>query len=278
MSFPGMSVVHGSPQTIWMPVKPATTIYVGGFVTQDRTSRDDGVIMLPDAAGVANVTNHDQPFGICIGTNRKNPLYSATYLTEYITAPAAGDAFGGASIEYVGVEGPWSKGDPIPMVKVALVDANTVIRAPLRNAAIGTAPSVLTDTVGQASGLGFTAVADAATIAFMSTAYCRSGANEGAYRLIKSAGSTTHTWTKATRSACAIGDTWVTVPVPTFGPGTVMFDATTSMFIDVADAPVANGTARWSIFVYRLDLRVAGQEYCEFRFDPSHFGSYVTTA
>jgi len=278
--FPGISIVQGSPQSIWVPITDGSTIYVGGLVAVDYTAINEGVIVLPDAAGVANVTNHDIPLGVCIGTNRKNPLYSSTYLTEYITDPGAADPHDGASIEYVGVEGPYAKGDPVAMVKVAVIDPCTVLRAPLRNAAIGTAPTVVTATAGNTSGVAvttgaidFTSVADNTA-----TIYCRSGNNAGVYRSLDSASTTVHTWDRATRNDTEIGSTWVAAPVRAFGPSTVMFDATTAMFIDVADAPVLAGTNRWSIFVYRLDLAEAGNEYVEFRFDAGHFGSYITNA
>ena len=268
-----ISVVHGSPQSIWVPVEMGATVYVGGIVSVNNSAPTEGVIVLPDAAGVFNETNCDTPYGVCIGTNRKNPLFSATYLTELIAAPAAADPHGGASIEYVGVEGPWAKGDPIPMVKVALITPHTVLRAPLRNAAIGTAPSVVTATAGDANGLGVTtgAINFTPENTSISTIYCRSGANAGVYRLLDSASTTVHTWDTATRNDTEIGSTWVAVPVRTHGLSTVMFDATTASFIDVADNPVLAGTNRWGINVIRLDLSTAGDEYVEFTFELGHF-------
>ena len=276
MSFAGMSIVQGSPQSIWVPVVPATTIYVGGLVCIDTSAPEEGVIMLPDANGVANDSNLDVPLGVCIGTNRKNPLFDSTELTEYITSPAAADAHDGASIEYVGVEGPWAKGDPIPMVKIALIDPTTILRAPIRNAAIGTAPTVVTVTTGSVDGLGCTtgAMDFTGTTSNLHTLYCRSGANAGAYRISDSASSTVHTWDVALRNDVAVGDKFVGVPLRTHGYSTVMFDDATAMFIDCADAPVLNGSARWIIQVVRLDLATPGQEYAEFRFDPVHFQHY----
>jgi hypothetical protein len=256
-----------------MPIQSSATIYVGGLVAVDVSGPTEGVIMLPDSAGVYNETNCDVPLGVCIGTNRKNPLYSSTYLTEYITEPGAADPHDGASIEYVGVEGPWAKGDPVAMVKVALINPSTVLRAPIRNAAIGTPPTVLTATAGNASGLSVTTnAAQCASITSpLQTIYCRTGANAGAYRLTDTSSSTTHTWDQAMRNDTAVGDTFVFVPVRTHGYSTVMFDATTAMFIDAADAAVLGGTDRWGIQVVRLDLSTYGNEYCEFMFEAGHF-------
>lgn len=268
-----ISVVHGSPQTIWVPVEAAATVYVGGIVAVNSSAPTEGVTMLPDASGAFNITNTDVPFGVCIGTNRKNPLYNSTYKTEYITAPAAADAHDGASIEYTGVEGPWAKGDPVPMVKIAVITPNTVLRAPIYNAAVGTAPTEVTSTNTSSDGLGITTGAIDFTPENTSTAtiYCRSGANAGAYRLLDDSSTTVHTWDKAMRNDIAVGDTFVVVPVRTHGFSTVMFDSTTAAYIDCADANVIAGTDRWGITVLRLDLSTAGNEYCEFMFASGHF-------
>ena len=271
----GISVVQGSPQSVWMPLETGATVHVGSLVMKTTASPTEGVLTLADSAGVYNETNCNVPLGVCIGTNRKNPLYSSTYLTEYITEPGEADPHGGASIEYVGVEGPWAKGDPIAMVKVALIDPSTVLRAPIRNAAIGTAPTLLTATnvTHDADGKGVTTnTSECASITTpLSTIYCRTGANAGAYRLCDTASASIHAWDTAMRNDCVYGDTFVLVPVRTHGLSTVMFDATTAMFIDSADDPVANGTARWGINVVRLDLSTAGNEYCEFSFLTNHF-------
>lgn len=269
----GISVVQGSPQSVWMPIQSSATIYVGGLVTVNTSAPTEGITMLPDAAGVYNETNCDVPLGVCIGTNRKNPLYSSTYLTEYITCPGASDPHDGASVEYVGVEGPWAKGDPIAMAKVALINPSTVLRAPIRNAAIGTAPTVVTATAGDTDGLGVTTgsidfTADGNPI---STIYCRTGANAGVYRILDSNSATVHTWDTATRNDTEIGSTWVAVPLRTHGLSTVLFDGTTAMFIDCADAPALGGDGYWGINVIRLDLATAGGEYAEFSFEAGHF-------
>ena len=278
----GMSIVQGSPQSIWMPIRPATTIYVGGIVADDSSAPEEGVIVLPDPTGIAGGTGLDMPLGICIGTNRKNPLFDSTELTEYITSPAAGDAHDGASIEYVGVEGPWAKGDPIPMVKVALIDPGTVIKAPIRNAAIKTAITLLTVTsqdTGGGTGVGCTTgAADfTGTADNMQTIHFRTGESAGSYRHTDSASATVHTWDLATRGDINVGDTCVMAPLRSYGLSTVLFDDTTAMFIDAADAPVLAGTTRYCISVVRLDLATPGYEYAEFKFQPMHFNHVLRT-
>lgn len=276
----GITVVHGSPQSVWYPMKPGATIYVGGLVSLDESAPSEGVEQLPDAAGVANLTNLDIPLGVCIGTNRFDPLHSTTYNTDYITDPGATDAHDGASIDFRMVEGPWAKGDPIAMVRVALINQNTVLRAPIYNAAVGTAPSLLTVTTGDTDGLGCTTnAADFTGIATnLQTFYFRTGNNAGVYRITDSASSTVHAWDRATKTDVAVGDTGVMVPMRTHGTSTVMFDATTAAYIDCADAPVAAATNRWVINVIRLDLSTAGNEYVEFTFNGVHFNRFRNTA
>ena len=268
MSF---SVVHGSPQTIWCPMSDAVTLYVGGLCMIDSSGPLRGVEPLDVACGAFNETNADWPFGVVIGTNRKNPLYNTTYNAEYITSPAADDAHDGASIDYVGVEGPWAKGDPIPMVKVAVIGPSTVLRGRLMITAYGTAPSVLTATAITAAGLGCTTNGIGFTNeARMSTIYCRTGANAGAYRITDTTSTTVHTWTIAMRNELVIGDTFVAVPIRFQGFSTIDFDAA-AMYIDCAHTPAVAGTDSFGVNVLRLDLSEAGNEYCEFMFDAGTF-------
>jgi len=275
-----MSIVHNSYQTIWVPVKPAVTIYVGGLVGIDISAPSEGVEMLPVAAGVANKTNNDMPFGIVVGTNRKEPLWDSTNLREYITAPAAADAHDGASIEYVGVEGPWAKGDPIPMVKIDVLMPGSVIRAPIFNAAVGTAPTVVTCTTAGTSGVTgtFGAIDFTPTADNDGTLYFRSGNNAGAYRIMDGTSTTALQWDMATRNDVLVGDTAVAVPVRSHGPATIYFHATTMSFIDAAVEPAKAGTNLWAVNVLRLDLSEAGKEYCEFCFLTNHYTNFVTPA
>ena len=269
----GIEVVHGSPQTIWCPMSDAVTLYVGGMVMHDTTGPLQGVEPLDQASGAFNLTNSDVPFGVVIGTNRKSPLYNTTYNCEYITSPAAADPHDGSANDYVGVEGPWAKGDPVAMVKVAVITPSTVLRAPLYATAYGTAPALLTATNTNANGTGITTnAADFTSIAQnLQTIYCRSGANAGSYRTTYDVSSTVHTWYVAMKSDIAIGDTFVMAPVRFQSMSTVQFDSAAT-YIECDNAPVLAGTARWGITVLRLDLSVAGSEYCEFMFSANHFG------
>jgi len=265
------SVIHGSPQCVWAPVKPGATIYVGGLVAYDSSAKSDqGIIQMPVAAGISNITNLDIPFGVCIGTNNKTPVFSTTYQTEYITAVAAG-AVHGATTEFVGVEGYWSKGDIRAMVKVAVIDPCTVLRGNIYNAAVGTAPTLLTATVASTDGLGTTTNATQVTpVADLATVYCRTGGNAGAYRILDTTSTTVHTWTQAMNNDIAIGDTFVIVPNLPMGTSFLQIGATAGMWVEASATPATN---YFIVNVLGLNLREAGKEFIDFRFDGDNFAS-----
>ncbi len=279
---PGIIVAQGSPQEIWVPVKAdSTTIYVGGIVTHGQSSLDEGVVMLPDAAGIDDVTNHNMPFGVVIGTNLKTALWDTTYLCNYITSPAAADPHDGSANEYVGVEGPYSKGDPTAMVKVALITPDTVLRAPIYVGAVNTGPTVMTATAGSATGVQIVASAGQITnVANLGTIYCRTGQNAGCYRIRTDSddGTTAATWDLAMPRDGAAGDTYVTVPLRPYGHSTIQFDSVTASWIEGGDDAVANGTAVRPISVVRLDLREPKKEFVDFMFDVGQLGAYVTSS
>lgn len=277
-----IEIVHcPSPQTIWAPIEAAATVYVGGLVGLDTGAPAEGVIMMPDAVGKANDTNKDMILGVVIGTNRLYPLWDSSHKRNKIACPGPLDPHDGASIDYFGDRGVYPVGDQVAMVKIAIIGPSTVLRAPIYNAEVGVAPTVVTVTTGDTSGvtatvgeIDFTPEANNYTNAAM---YWRTGNNAGTYRDMDSTGSkTAMKWDQATTRAVSAspGDTMVAVPLRTFGPSTVTFGTTTMAWIDASAAPVLNGDNRWSIFVYRLDLTTATKEYAEFRFDAAHFGAY----
>jgi len=257
-------------QTAWYPVAEGLTVYNGALVEANVAADLFGLQVLTPASGVWDTSNRSVPFGIVLGNNNKTPVYSATYQAEYITATAAGSSHGDTT-EFVSVEGPWSKGDPIAMVKVALIDATTIIKGPIYNAAVGVAPTELEIQAGggNTSGLaGTTDAADAATVDQFSTIYFRSGNNMGVYRRTTATASTTvHTWTRATPYDNVAGDKCVVTNLNAFGTSRMQTDATGCWI----EASAAVTTHYFQVHVIRLDLSVAGKEYCEFKFSPIHF-------
>jgi len=271
----GFSVVDRGnvAPSIWCTIKPGATVYMGGIVAIDHSALDEGIVNLPQASGGDNASNLDVPLGIAVGNNAYNPSYSSTYKCEYITAAAAAGPHSNTT-DYRNVEGPWSKGDSTSraMVKVELIRPGDIIRGPLFNAAVGTAPSVLTVTTGNTDGLQMVTNATQFTpVANLCTAYCRSGNNAGCYRITDDTSTTTATWDYAMPNDVAIGDTFVRVPLRTFGESYVQIGATSSNYIDVSASPATN---YFIINVVRLDLSEAGSEFVDFMFDVDNFSIY----
>ena len=256
----GFKIIHGNSQKLWCPITYQDTIYVGQLV---KCQVDEGVVPLGAASGAADTTGKSVPWGVVIGTNNKNPLFNATYNTQYITdaTPLA------STTEFTGVEGPWSKGEQRAMVEVELITPETILRGQLFNAAFGTALAIGTTTAGDSvSCTTNTLVVDTASYA---TIYFRTGANKGAYRITDGASATAQTWDTPTYAAVAVGDTCVKAPIRMMGPAYCDFEATESMYIA---AEATYGTNYFVIDVIRLDLSVAGQEYVDFKFNADHFG------
>lgn len=272
-----ITVVHGSPKTIWVPVEVSGTIYVGSIVGEDVSgiATNEGFIKLPVAAGVGNATNYDVPLGVCIGTNEKNPVYNSTYLAEYTTQQGASDPQDGSTREYAGVEGPFSKGDCTSYVKVALITPSTLLRAPLRVGAIGTNLTERTCTTGNSSGVAGTfGGCDFTPVAGLSTAYCRKGANAGIYRQRSDASTTAWTWSLATPADVEAGSVWVSAPIKLGVSYAYIGDGTVMSYIDCSATASTN---YFHIYVTSLDMREKGNEYAEFYFLSTHFIPHIVS-
>ena len=264
-----MQVVQGSPQNIWVPIKPAATIYVGSLVCIDSSALDEGVIVRGQADGAADTTNKDIPMGVVIGTNLRTPLWSSTYKAHYITEGAAG-APHTSTTEFVNVGGPWAKSEKRGFVNISVIDPSTVLRCPIYNNAVGTAPTELTVTTGSTDGLGCTTTAcDFTPVANLCTVYYRTGSTAGEYRITDDTSTTVLTHDVATSNDITIGDKAVRVPIRPFGISYARFgDDTVCSYLNCSETPATNYDV---IEVLKLDLTTAGQEYVVFRFTGDHF-------
>lgn len=252
-----------APHIIWMPVDGTDIAYVGQLVK----STGDGVGNIGQASGAADTSNLTSIYGLVVGVNDtfENQTYSSTYREQQITGVLTQAAQ--IARKYIGNEGMYVKGDPQPLVKVALIDATTVLRAYFYNSTYGTATSLLTVTTGSSTGVGFTSNAtDHTPVADKSTSFCRTGANDGLYRISDDTSTTVETNDRAFKKAIAIGDTFVRLPVRQ-GVSFVQTD-TEAIFFDASASPASN---YWIINVLTLNFDEAGKEYCEFRFAACHF-------
>jgi len=261
-------IVANPGPLMWVPVDSsgATTVYVGSIVTDGA----DGVKALGTAAGDFDTTGKDGtastagiPLGVVVGTNNAATLYSSTYKRNYVTSIITTNA--NYALERQGVEGPWGKGDKQAYVQIALITPLTVVRMPIYNAALGTAPTVATVAslaTGGATGVGCTTSAiEAAPVANQNGIYFRTGKNAGIYRLVQTTSTTVHTFTSPFPYAIAVGDTCVRTP-KFFGTSFLQFDATSSW----VNNGVAWGTDYFHTLVHKLDMSVAGQCFVDISF------------
>ena len=255
-----------APTQQWMPVYRSTTIYNNSLVEMSN----EGVIPMTVADNTDDSDDNTYCMGIVIANNLAEPLYNSTYKEEYITAGAAADAHDGSAIKYRGVSGPYANGDASnrAMVLVEKIYPFTVLRAPLYNGAVGTAPSLLTATNTDGNGTAITTNSTDHTPADLkSSIYCRTGANAGAYRITSGTDDAALTWDVAMKYDIAAGDTFVCVPLRPFGDSYIDFGTEPGCtYIDVGEDPV---TEYFQIDVVRLDLRVAGEEFVEFTMSPN---------
>lgn len=255
----GFKIVEGSPKADWFPVScysspTVNTAYVGQIVSLVY----DGVLT-PGAAGAGpDVTSY--PFGIVIATNNRTPVFNTTYNAEYVSSCITQATL--ATRDFAFHEGMTHKGERQAMVKVAILDPTCVIEGPIRNAAIGTAPGVVTCTTASTDGLESMVHgnADVALLANNNMYFCRSGANMGIYRKSYAASQTTPTFYSPWPEDWAVGDTFVAANVG-IGRQKVDFDAA-GMWIENSAAL----TNYYLVDVLSMNLETAGAEAMQFKF------------
>lgn len=268
MSF---KIVHGNPQIIWCPIVDSDTAYVGQIV---KYQDNEGIEPLSTASGVADTTNKSVVFGIVLGTNRYSPLFSSTYNTDYVTdATPAGN-----TVELVGVEGPYSKHDKTFYAQVAIIDPSCVIRGDIRDGSVSTL--IPQRTVAASKGHAGQCTLDtgiggrvykphSASAAYANgTIYFRSGNAMGQYRILDQASSIHLKWDKPLANNASHDDVVVGVLGLTPLGRCQMQTDSESLYVDAfANASTNN----WHVIVTKLDLREAGNEHVDFRFQTCHF-------
>jgi hypothetical protein len=268
MAFTVVHPMHS--QELWANVEVSNTVHTGSIIAMDTSAPVQGVEVMDVASGAANVSNLDIPWGVVTGNNNSAPNKVYDSSGEYITAGAEA-AWHDNTTQYQGVEGPQSYGVSGEMVSYIPITPETVLRGPIRNAAIGTAITEVAVTTGSGTdGLDCTTAAvDFTPVAAMATLYCRTGANMGVYRHLESTDTGIHTFTPAMPADIAVGDIMVAVPLRMWGTCRAYID-TLGVYIDASAALTSNYLL---IDVLRLDLSVAGDEYVEFRFNSVNFNS-----
>lgn len=264
-------------QVSWFPISgSADVIYVGQLV---EWGEDGGVAPAGAASGAwdtAATTGESVLAGIVVGVNDNSKTLSSTYNVNQITGLTDNSDTQATQLarNYFGQEGMWSKGDPQPLVQVAMIDSTTRIEAPIYSSTHGAALNLQTITTGSTTGLGYSANAsDMTPVANNATSYCRTGANAGLYRVSDDTDQTTVTFDHSWPHDIAVGDTFARVNI---APGHCRMQTDSeSIFID-NDAALTSDY--WGIIVESLDLRTAGSEKAVFRFIPKHFGTPIAAS
>jgi hypothetical protein len=266
-------IVEGESRVLWTATDGSSTYYKGQLVSIVAASKAmiiGNVVPLAVPAGIADLTNFQIPFGVVIGFNRRSPRYTTvgSMSLEYDTAVITQEDQ--LARDWTGAEGMYTKGDPQVLLQVATINCTTILRGPICTSALGTAPTVVTDTggadtTGYTTG-GTTTASQLTGVADLTTIYCRTGKNMGLYR-------TTHDTTTISPDCniafpydVASGDTFVRVPLK---QGlSYIYIAGPGLYID---SVLGMATNYFAVMVYKLDLRDAGKEIAEFSFLPEHF-------
>jgi hypothetical protein len=103
-------------------------------------------------------------------------------------------------------------------------------------------------------------------VASKTTAYCRSGANKGIYRVTSDTSTTVKTTASPFPAAIAVGDTFVHVNIKSFGHTTIQLDALGMFALAEGDA-----SHNYGVNVIKLNLAEAGKEYVDFQFGAYQF-------
>jgi len=257
-------------QLLDVVVTGTAELFVGSLVEWSG----EGVDLLDQASGAFDTTGETVIAGIVVGTNNQEKVFEnggtvANFSGEKITGLVTQAGLVGRT--QFGNRGMYAKGEKLALVQIALIDTTTRLRAPIFNAAFGTAPTLLTATAVDTDGLTETTNANESTgVADLSTIYCRSGANAGSYRVTDDTSATVHAHDHPWTHDAAIGNTFVKVNIKQ-GFCRTQFDAA-GLYIDSNEEVTTN---YYGVFVDYIDLRVAGEEFCEFRFMPKHFGTPI---
>ena len=261
----GFRIVEGCPKVGWFPASCATaptanTFYIGQLVQ----AMYDGVFPLKAAVAKPEVASF--PFGVVLGFNVQpgDQSYDSTYKTEKAASVITQATLLAKAGKVAFTEGMMHKNELQLMVKVGLIRPDcTVLEGPICKTAFGTAPTVVTCTTADTDGLtGMVHGASDAATGNNVMYYCRTGNNQGVYRMSYASSTTTPTFYSPWPYVWTVGDTFVVTNIG-IGRQYVEFGtAGVGMFIENGD----NLTHAFVVNVHSMNLEMAGQETVQFAF------------
>ncbi len=255
-------------QKVWAPVDTTDTYYVGQLVGWEQGAYD-GVVN----AGTAGA-NPDATTNICgiieaVDTYEPLKIASAVAKGHYVVGVEGAADQNARKLGPITDKGPFGYGDKQVLVKIALLTPWTKVMVPLFNGGFGVAPTLLTNTVADATGVSGTVTnaCDFTPVANEASIYCRTGKSAKIQRITSDTSDTTPTNTKAFAGGTGVGDTFVRVPLRVFGNCSVVTDAE-ALYFDVASTGASNN---WHFNVLELNLQNAGEEHVIGFFAARHF-------
>jgi hypothetical protein len=267
----GFEVVYAPQKPIWIPVEGTEVLMHGGLVSYGlRTpSQTGGCSILTAASGTADVGTLRTPWGVVIGDNNATPQYTtlSTALAKVQTCTGVNTAAAQLARDWrLAESGMYSKGDPQPLVQVARITPETVLKGYLKGSAT-VATTVVVESVAT-SGLSTTGATFAPSLGFTSTAnfttLCyTTGANAGIYRVRTDGGTTITTNTRAFPYTPVVGDKAKSANLKQ-GIGQLKTDTTYGLWIDNATTAATN---YWTVNILEINLMTEpGNEYVIFSF------------
>jgi len=266
-------IAEGPSRTFWVAGNGTGTYYIGqlqSYLAANAAATPGTIVPLAVPAGAADTTNKQIPAGIAVGFNSR--VQTSNSGGQYSTAVVS--SANQLARDWMFQEGMYVKGDPQLLIQLAEILPETIIEGDIRNAAIGTAPTLLTVSAStDADGMISVGVTTNATqftpVAHKCTIYCRSGRNAGLYRVTKDTSTTVPQVTTAFPYNVAVGDTFVRVPFKQGFSGVYIGYGVPGMAVDSAIEDAAN--TNFSVMIYKMDLSVALKETVQFRFATTHF-------
>ncbi len=243
------SLTNSAPIKMVLPI--GETMYVGQLAQWDFGNGLVGTACGVQIADVASSTHENDlaVAGVVRGVYSADRTYDSTYFGDKCTYSVTQSVIADTGF---------------PQVELILaIPHSTLFKAPVVDATFGTAMVVQTVTSASSGGVTITAANDAITdIADnLATAYCRTGANRGQYRVVTTSTSTTvNTVTVPFKYGIVAGDTFVIASCK-LGMGGLEIPATANCI----DGNNALGDYR-DVIYHEINLEEAGKEYAVFSF------------
>jgi len=217
-------------------------MYVGQLVMDGAVATTGGHVQIADVAAEAKEDGF-KIFGLVSGVVDGSRTYNSTYYgdsTTYTTTQATVAANGPSEVEVT-----------------LIIPGITLFKGPIFNGAFGTALTEVTTTSASSGGTTITSTSGTITDIddHYTTAYCRSGANRGQYRVVTNCGTNANVVTVPFKYGIAVGDKFV-LSAGKLGISRVYIGSTAN-YIDGNNTH----TNYYYMYCHTLNLEESGKEF-----------------